>query len=70
MPVKLDSGRARLFTSLASTGSPLKPNTTGMPLEKRSMASVQNSWVTTTSGFPSTISRTTCGKSSGAFTEA
>ncbi len=69
MPVKLVPGRARLFTSFASTGSPLKPNTTGTLAAKRSMASVANSCVTTTSGFASTISRTMRSKSSGARVE-
>lgn len=70
-PVKLVSGRASRFTSLASIGSPLKPNTTGTaPLEKSRMPTVANSCVTTTSGFAAMTCGTTAAKSSGYFADA
>ena len=50
MPVKLPPGRAQLSASLAPTGSPLNPNTTGFGAFDRSMAIAMNSCVTTTSG--------------------
>src|SRR6185503_16590016 len=50
MPVKLPPGRAQLSASFASTGSPLKPNTTGFAAFACSMPIAMNSCVTSPEG--------------------
>jgi len=50
-PVKFPSGRARLPASFANTGSPLKPNTTGIVPPARRTENTARVWATITFGF-------------------
>ena len=59
MPVKLPPGLAQLCTSWTSSGSPLKPNTTGFVVLSDRRPKTVNSCATITSGSDARSSRPT-----------